>query len=195
MINSVREIVKERTIWQREQLVGARVPAYLASKVLVLGCLAAFQSLTSVIVIKLMLGLPTSGPLGSSFVTIFVTLWLANMAGMSIGLVTSAMAPSSDRAMSVVPYLLITQLVLCGVLFPLGALQFISYVIPARWAVSSLGGIVGLNAVALHQTSGLYPASGGGVFVNWLVLCVLTVAGIAITANVLKREAAGWSVG
>jgi len=92
-----------------------------------------------------------------------VTLWLANMAGMSIGLVTSAMAPSSDRAMSVVPYLLITQLVLCGVLFPLGALQFISYVIPRPVGRVLSGGIVGLNAVALHQTSGLYPASGGGV--------------------------------
>ena len=59
MINSVREIVKERTIWQREQLVGARVPAYLASKVLVLGCLAAFQSLTSVIVT---ITIPATGP-------------------------------------------------------------------------------------------------------------------------------------
>jgi ABC-type multidrug transport system ATPase subunit len=195
MINSVRELVKERTIWRREHLVGARVPAYLASKVLVLGLLGAFQSLSSVIVIQLTLGLPTGSPLGPSFGTIFVTLWLANMAGMSIGLVTSAMAPSSDRAMSVVPYLLITQLVLCGVLFPLGALKFVSYFIPARWAVSALGGIAGLNAVALHQTPGLYPSSAGGLIANCLVLSVLTLAGIAVSAKVLKREAEGWSVG
>jgi ABC transport system ATP-binding/permease protein len=195
MINSVRELVKERTIWRREQLVGARVPAYLASKILVLGLLALFQSMSSVVVIKLTLGLPSGGPLGSAFVTIFVTLWLANMAGMSLGLMTSAMAPSSDRAISVVPYLLITQLVLCGVLFPLGALKFVSYIIPARWAVSALGGIASLSAAALHQTPGLYPSSAGGLVANWLVLCLLTLAGTVVTANVLKREAAGWSVG
>jgi len=195
MINSVRELVKERTIWRREELAGGSVAAYLASKVVILGALGAFQAVTSLIVLALTLGLPTGGPLGVPFFTIGLTLWLANLSGMAVGLLASALAPSSDRAMSVVPYLLITQLVLCGVLFPLGNLTFVSWFIPARWAVSSLGGIAGLSASALHETTGLYPHSAGGVLLNWLILGVLTACGVAATARVLHRQAARWSVG
>ena len=67
----------------------------------------------------------------------------------------SAGAQSADRAMSLVPYLLITQLVLCGVLFNLHGMSFISWFMPARWSVSGLGGIAGLAAAS---AAGLNPA-------------------------------------
>jgi ABC-type multidrug transport system ATPase subunit len=195
MINAVRELVKERTIWRREELAGANVAAYLSSKVTVLGALAAFQALSSLIVLDVTLGLPTSSPLGSPFLGIALTLWLANVSGMAMGLLVSAMAASSDRAMSIVPYLLITQLVLCGVLFPLGAATPLSWLMPARWAVSALGGIAGLSAVALHQSAGLYPSSAFGLVGTWMMLLVLASAGVAATGWVLRRQAQGWSVG
>jgi hypothetical protein len=195
MINAVRELVKERTIWRREELGGANAAAYLASKVAVLGALAAIQAVTSLIALAITLGLPGQSPIGSPFVAMLVTLWLANLAGMAIGLVVSAVAPSSDRAMSIVPYLLITQLVLCGVLFPLGSVTPVSWLMPARWAVSALGGVAGLSAEALHQSSGLYPSSAAGMMGNWILLVVLAVAGIAMTGRMLHRQAARWSVG
>ncbi len=46
MIGSVRELVKEKAIWRREFLAGGSMPAYLASKVAVLGVMAAIQALT-----------------------------------------------------------------------------------------------------------------------------------------------------
>jgi ABC transport system ATP-binding/permease protein len=195
MINSVRELVKEQTIWRREELVGANVSAYLASKVVVLGAIAAIQSLTLLLALSLTIGLPHHSPIGPPSAGIFVTLWLANLAGMAIGLVVSGLAPSSDRAMSIVPYLLITQLVLCGVLFPLGAVTPVSWIMPARWAVSALGGIAGLSAAQLHQSSGLYPSSAAGMLGTWVMLIALAGAGVAAAARVLHRQAARWSVG
>jgi ABC transport system ATP-binding/permease protein len=195
MINAVRELVKERTIWRREELSGANPVAYLSSKVVVLGVIAAIQSLSILIVLDLTLGLPSRSPVGSPFVGIGLTLWLANLSGMAIGLLVSALAPSSDRAMSIVPYLLITQLVLCGVLLPLGAVTPLSWLMPARWAVSALGSVAGLSAVALHQSSGLYPSSAIGLIGNWLALLVLATAGVAATGRILNRQAAQWSVG
>jgi hypothetical protein len=124
-----------------------------------------------------------------------VTLWLANLAGMSMGLVVSAFAPSSDRAMSIVPYLLITQLVLCGVLFPLGGVTPVSWLMPARWAVSALGGVAGLSAAVLHQSAGLYPSTAAGMLGNWVMLIILTACGIAATGRILARQASRWSVG
>ena len=110
MIGAVRELVKERTIWHREFLAGGDMPAYLASKVAVLGTLAAFQALTLTVVTDWTLGLPTGGAPGNPFMTVFLTLWLAILSGMALGLLVSAASTSADRAMSLVPYLLITQL-------------------------------------------------------------------------------------
>jgi ABC-type multidrug transport system permease subunit len=194
MLNSVRELVKERTIWRREQLVGGNTAAYLTSKLGVLGALGAFQTVTSLAVLAMTIGLPGSGGIIPSFVTIGITLFLANLTGMAIGLLVSSLASSTDRAMSIVPYLLISQLVLCGVLFPLRNLGFISWFIPARWAVSALGGIAGLSGTTA-QTVGFYPHSMVGVLGGWAMLLVLTVGGVMATAKVLDRQAASWSVG
>jgi ABC transport system ATP-binding/permease protein len=210
MIAAVRELVKEKTIWRREFLAGGSMPAYLASKVAVLGAMGAIQALTLTIVVWKTLGLPdggppglpgagppgpAGGPFGKPFVTIFLTVWLGALAGMALGLLVSAVSESADRAMSLVPYLLITQLVLCGVLFPLGGVTFISYIMPARWAVSGLGGIAGLNAATLRETSGLYPHTVIGLVGNWVMLLVLTAACLAVTVWRLHRQGRSWSVG
>lgn len=195
MINSVRELVKERTIWRREALAGANVAAYLSSKLIVLGALSAVQSLSMVAIIDVTFKLPTHGPLPGPFLTVGLTLWLANLCGMAMGLLCSAFAPSSDRAMSIVPYLLITQFVLCGVLFPLGDLGFVSWFIPAHWAVAALGGIARVTSLPTSPTSGLYPHSALGLVGMWMVLIGLLALGIAVTARVLQRQADRWSVG
>jgi energy-coupling factor transporter ATP-binding protein EcfA2 len=195
MIGAVRELVKEKAIWHREFLAGGDMHAYLASKVVVLGALAAFQALSLTVVADGTLGLPAGGPLGHPFITVFLTLWLAILSGMALGLLVSAASASADRAMSLVPYLLITQLVLCGVLFRLGAVTFVSWIMPARWSVSALGGIAGLSAARLNQTSGLYPHSAAGLVSTWLMLVVLSACGLGGTVWLLQRQGRGWSVG
>jgi hypothetical protein len=139
--------------------------------------------------------LPPGGPFGHPLITIFLTVWLGALAGMALGLMVSAGAESADRAMSLVPYLLITQLVLCGVLFNLHGISFISWFMPARWSVSGLGGIAGLSAATLKESSGLYPHTGAGLFFNWVMLLVLTAAGLAAAVWRLHKQGIGWSVG
>jgi ABC-type multidrug transport system ATPase subunit/pSer/pThr/pTyr-binding forkhead associated (FHA) protein len=213
MINGVRELVKERTIWRREALVGASVSGYLASKVVVLGTLAAIQAFSSVAVLGAILGLDTHGPVGMPLVTMGLSAWLANMAGIALSLFLSAVTTSSDRAMSLVPYLLITQVVLCGALFSLGALTFISWVMPARWAVAAIGGIGGIGVSVMHAKQlnaegggggiasstldklGIYPHNFAGLFLDWFVLALIIVGGIALTGRALSRQARAWSVG
>jgi ABC-type multidrug transport system ATPase subunit/pSer/pThr/pTyr-binding forkhead associated (FHA) protein len=211
MIGSVRELVKEKAIWRREFLAGGSMPAYLASKVVVLGAMGAIQALTLTVTVWWTMGLPkggttvlpdgttsvlpAGGPFGHPLITIFLTVWLGALAGMALGLMVSAGAESADRAMSLVPYLLITQLVLCGVLFNLHGLSFISWFMPARWSVSGLGGIAGLSAAALKESSGLYPHTGIGLFFNWIMLLLLAAAGIAAAVWRLHKQGIGWSVG
>jgi hypothetical protein len=74
-------------------------------------------------------------------------------------------------------------------------MTFASWIMPARWSVSALGGIAGLSAATLHQSSGLYPHSAIGLLSTWIMLILLSAGGIALTAWSLQRQGAGWSVG
>ena len=188
-LNAIREIVKERPIWQREHRAGALTPAYLGAKVAVLAVLAAFQALSMVVTIHATIGLPPRNGMGAPGVDMVVTLWLASMSGVTIGLLLSAVMPTADRAMALVPYVLIPQLVLSGVLFKLRAMTPVSYIIGARWSVSALGGIAGLKASHLGQTPGLYPHGAGGLIGDWIALLVLSAVGVAGTWRTLERRA------
>lgn len=195
MISAVRELVKERVIWRREHSSGANLHAYIGAKLLVLGALALVQSVTLAAVLSATISLPTSSPVLPPFLAVLLTLWLANLSGVAVGLLVSASSRTADRALSLVPYLLIGQLILCGVLFKLGALTFVSWLVPARWAVSALGGIAGLDSAALQQSSGLYPHSAVGMLGNWLVLAVVTAGCFGLTLWFLRRQAAAWTAG
>lgn len=60
--NAVRELVKERTIYQRERAVGLSRSAYLMSKVLVLGAITIVQAV--VLTLVALIGVKLNAPGG-----------------------------------------------------------------------------------------------------------------------------------
>ena len=141
--NAIREIVKERAIVQRERAIGLLPSAYVASKALVLCALTVLQTLILVPIALARQGGPDSGsliawPLGE----LLVAAALAGLAGMALGLLISSLATTVDRAMSILPIVLIVQLLLAlGGLFPdlidKPVLQQASYVAGTQWAFSA----------------------------------------------------------
>ena len=103
-INSCREIVKERPIFQREARVGLNVNAYVLSKLAVLALLGFIQCLLLVFLVDRYVPLP-----GVSILH-FAYLFLASLAGTALGLAVSSLAPSSDRAVAMVPIVLLPQI-------------------------------------------------------------------------------------
>ena len=103
-INACREIVKERPIFQREARVGLDVNAYVASKLSVLALLGFIQCLLLIFMVDRWVPLP-----GATIVHFFF-LFLASLAGTALGLAVSALAPSSDRAVAMVPIVLLPQI-------------------------------------------------------------------------------------
>ena len=203
---SVRELVKERNIWRRESLVGAKVSAYLASKVIVLFGLALIQALSTVAVIAATLGLPTEAgvQIGTVFSDFLVTIFIATIGGTGLGLLVSAYAPSSDRAMSFVPYLLIPQFFLSGTFFALGPLEVLSFVIPARWGSAGLGS-VSLDLCFAGVTKSSCPPepvfqpimvfTDNGLVATWSAGAGVVLTAILFTAFALHRQSKSWSVG
>jgi ABC transport system ATP-binding/permease protein len=112
-INASREIVKELPIYLRERAVNLELPAYLGSKIFVLAALCSAQCLALFMVVAAMTGLePESGKL-------LATLLLTSWCGMLMGLVVSALVDNADKAMAIVPVLLIPQVILANVIAPL----------------------------------------------------------------------------
>ena len=112
-INASREVVKELPIYLRERAVNLELFAYLGSKVLVLTALCAVQCLGLFIIVSPLTSLEAdTGKL-------LLTLLLTAMSGTLMGLVVSSLVDSADKAMAIVPVLLIPQVILANIITPL----------------------------------------------------------------------------
>lgn len=112
--NAVREIVSEAAIYGRERLVNLKIPSYVFSKFAVLSGIAFFQCLLFVGILAGMGRLKTG-----DFLSLTLLLYLTSLAGIATGLFFSALVNSTEKAMSILPLILIPQLLLSGYLKPI----------------------------------------------------------------------------
>ncbi len=153
-INGTREIVKEVSIYRRERAVNLGIVPYVLSKVLVLGLFALFQSAALLLIVNAFEPLQTSIFL-PVLLEIYITLVLTALAGLMVGLAASTFAANEDSANSLLPFILIPQVVFAGVEIPLKdwPLQIPAMIFPTRWAVTALGSSVGLHSDKLGNDS------------------------------------------
>ncbi|HLI68800.1 MAG TPA: FHA domain-containing protein [Ktedonobacteraceae bacterium] len=209
-INSAREIVKEEPIYRRERTVNLGIAPYLFSKIVVLGVLCALQSAVLVILVSIKAPFQPQGILLSSGIELYISVFLTSLAGLMMGLAVSALAPNNDRATSLIPILLIPQVIFSGIIFTLGnpGLQIAGAFFAVRWAMAAMGSTVGLHSqfyLPDGSTSGesfsfqgtLYPATDNTtaqthadlhLLLCWgMLLLMILVLGLA-TAYFLKRK-------
>jgi len=137
-ISQMREIVKEGEIYKRERLVNLKILPYVMSKIWVAALLALYQAAVYTIVHYLSFNMP-GGTL--EFFQVYITMALATLAGMMLGLFASALAPNSSSAPLIVIILILPQIVLGGALIPIPT--SISAPTSSRWAFEALMSITG----------------------------------------------------
>ena len=150
--NSVRELVKERAIYVREQAAGLSAGAYLASKILVLGVISAIQAL---LVVGIGLGgrrLPPSGSFLTTlpFAELLIAVAVLSFVSMCLGLLVSSLVSTSEKAMPVLVLFTMVQVVLSGAVFPLAGmagLSQLSWLSPSRWGMGALASTTRLNVL------------------------------------------------
>jgi hypothetical protein len=147
--NAIREIVKEYGVYQRERAAGLSVSAYVASKIAVLSLVALGQTAVLVLLGTARQGSPPAGAaLISPRLELYAALSLTCLAAMGLGLLVSAMARNADKALTLLPLLLVPQLVLS--LPSLGAdqqpgLREMGYLASAQWGVAAVSSTVHMN--------------------------------------------------
>ncbi|MEO0375808.1 MAG: FHA domain-containing protein [Cyanobacteria bacterium P01_A01_bin.17] len=114
---AMREIVKEIDIYKRERIIGLQIIPYVLSKVWLSVVLALYQAgvflLFKVIAVS---DFPTAPDI---LLGMYITLVLAFIGGMLMGLFGSAVAPNSGVAPLLVLIFLLPQIIFGGGVFPL----------------------------------------------------------------------------
>ena len=109
-LNSAREIVKELPVYLRERAVNLAVVPYILSKLLPLAVLCLVQCLLLLTVVSVSLSLP------GDFLPRLLLLSASAFAASAMGLAISAFVDTNDKAIAMVPILLIPQVVLSNAL-------------------------------------------------------------------------------
>ncbi len=196
LIDSCREIVKERSIVLRELAVGVRLDAYVLAKALPLFALTAIQGALILAVAGALQPLHSSA---NAYLRLFAVLVLTSWSSVGIGLVISTLARSVDQATSLIPLLLIPQLLFGGALVAFARMatpiKVLSDLMVSRWAFAAGGNIVAMNA-RLADIPGASAATGfgrsffaQGTDVSAVILLGATAALLLATALLLSRQA------
>jgi ABC transport system ATP-binding/permease protein len=193
---SLQEVVKERAIYARERLVNLGIPAYLGSKVAILGAIAVLQSVLICIVVLIGFKSP-SAELMPWVLGLGITSFLTLATSFSLGLMVSAMVKNASQANSCLPLLLLPQIIFSGVLFKSeGISKILGWGMLSRWSIGAYGSLVNVNKMIPaakklpdgstlplpFEPSAVYDATWSNLLVNWgmLVLFIgiyLSVAG------------------
>lgn len=146
--NSVRELIKERVIYERERSVGLSRSAYLMSKVIVLGVITALQAVIICGIGFSVRDLPAEGLVTNPAVELCLAIIGIGFTSMMFGLVISSLVKTAEKTMPLLVMFAIVQLVFTGTLFQIfgkAGLDQFAWLMPSRWALSAAGATLDLS--------------------------------------------------
>ncbi|MFI5758451.1 FHA domain-containing protein [Streptomyces sp. NPDC051569] len=196
--NSVRELIKERVIYERERATGLSRSAYLMSKVITLGVITAIQGVIICGIGFANRELPAEGLIMPPAVEICLTVIALGFTSMMFGLVISSLVRTAEKTMPLLVMFAIVQIVFTGILFQLydtpGLEQF-AWLMPSRWAIAGAGTTLDLahlmppwdprNPTALDP---LWEHSAGQWGIDIGILLLMGVAGGFVVSRLLRRH-------
>ncbi|MEP7214381.1 MAG: FHA domain-containing protein [Acidobacteriota bacterium] len=137
---AAREIIRERAVYKRERMFNLGIVPYLFSKLFVLGIIVTVQCLMLFAPLKLfdltgmmsmpgeMLGVPQ-----------FWAMLLTAGVGIACGLLVSTLVRTSEMAASLVPLVLIPQILFSGLVgVPHGVNKVIGLTMPSAWSFDTM---------------------------------------------------------
>ncbi|MFD5751594.1 FHA domain-containing protein [Streptomyces sp. NPDC127033] len=196
--NSVRELIKERVIYERERATGLSRSAYLMSKVITLGVITAFQGVIICGIGFAPRVLPEEGLIMPPAVEICLVVIALGFTSMMFGLVISSLVKTAEKTMPLLVMFAIVQVVFTGVLFQLydsPGLEQLAWLMPSRWAIAGAGTTLDLSHLMapwdINDPTNLDPlwehaASQWALNISVLLL-IGVVCGFAV-ARLLRRH-------
>ena len=214
IFNSIQSICKEHEIIRAEYRQGMMISAYIAAHVIWQALLCLAESIVIFILCCIKMNFDKSPHLMlSAYVENFITIFLLVFGAAVLGLMISAISGTPTTAMTIMPFVLIVQLILSGVLFSLsGVSEFFSNFTLSKWGMSAFGSESDLNGLNLAINGRLIkdgllaPPEYGGVMLKmdpinkfyehnvgrlllaWFVCIAITAFNAAVSGLALKLK-------
>ncbi|TXL92918.1 FHA domain-containing protein [Streptomyces sp. IB2014 016-6] len=196
--NSVRELIKERVIYERERATGLSRSAYLMSKVIVLGVITAFQGVIICGIGFAPRALPDEGLIMPPAVEMCIVVIALGFTSMMFGLVISSLVKTAEKTMPLLVMFAIVQVVFTGTLFQVygspGLEQF-AWLMPSRWAIAGTGSTLDLahlmppwDPKSPNDLDPLWDHSVAQWGFNVTVLLLIGVVCGVVVARLLRRH-------
>lgn len=146
---AAREIIKEAAVYKRERMVNLGLLPYIGSKLFVLSLIVGIQCAFLFVPLKLLhitglmnlpgylLGIPQ-----------LIVMVMTAMVGVALGLFISSVVKTSEMATSLVPLILIPQILFSGLVgVPEMPSKLIGLTMPATWSFDEMKRLSGLDTL------------------------------------------------
>jgi ABC transport system ATP-binding/permease protein len=153
---TVRDLVGERMIFQRERAVGLSASAYLLAKVVVYSIAALLGTAVMVTIMTIGKGTPAHGGavlghgVAHGVVELYLGLALTAITSAMVGLALSSLARSTEQVLPMLVVTIMVSMVLAGGLIPVTGrlvLDQLAWFVPARWGFAASASTVDLTSV------------------------------------------------
>ncbi len=201
VFNSIQRICKEHNTITSEYRSGLHISAYIMSHVIFDFLICLIQSIILIGICMIYIDFPSDGIIFSEsiieyFITIFLVVWGSDIMGIMI----SSVASTPNVAMTAMPFVLILQLVMSGVLFELkGWAEKIADVTFSKWGMSALGSIGDLNSEELPlkmslvfpevvrlESESVYECTSENLLKAWGFIMIINIVCVIIAVLSLK---------
>ena len=189
---TVRDLVGERMIYQRERAVGLSPSAYLTAKVVVYSSAALIGTAVMVAIMTIGKGTPTHGGallgpgVSNAVLELYLGLALTAITSAMVGLTLSSLARSTEQVLPLLVVTIMVSMVLAGGLIPVTGrlvLDQLSWFVPARWGFAASASTVDLNSVEIGlPVDRLWRHTAGA----WLQDVGMLAASAVILAGVVR---------
>ncbi|MDO5476292.1 MAG: ABC transporter permease [Eubacteriales bacterium] len=197
LFNSIQSICRERGIIKREHRSGLYISSYVLAHVIFEAMLCAAEALIIllVVLVKNASHMPESGLVFPMAVDMYITIFLTVLASDMMAILVSCIVKDPNSAMTVMPFVLIIQLVMSGVIFDLeGISDKISNLTISKWGMNALMSI-SFTTDAVYDdawilTNGNIPAWQSADDENlakiWLILILISIASVVCSMIALR---------
>jgi ABC-type multidrug transport system ATPase subunit/pSer/pThr/pTyr-binding forkhead associated (FHA) protein len=184
-----REIIRERAVYTRERMVNLTLLPYVSSKLFVLALIVSFQCVLLFGSLKFLHYAGLMNLPGWAIPQLVIIL-LTAMVGIALGLLVSAMVKTSEMATSLVPLILIPQILFSGLVgVPQNTARVIGVLMPATWAFDGLKQFSTLDTLDEEGSDPEGENKGRGVYKHYEDLNDEHIAGAREDVGNYKKSA------
>lgn len=193
IFNSIQSICKERAIIKREYMSGMHISSYITSHLIFEMVLCFFEAMivTAVICIANHKNLPSEGVMIPTVLELAITFFLIIFSSDSLGIMVSSIVKTPNTAMTVMPFVLIIQLVMSGMIFELeGFTKQVAKLTIAKWGLNAICITSNINSLPsvlpLDKVVEDYKYTVGNLGKMWLIMIGFTLLYAVISIISLK---------